>query len=289
MKQPQLVPDGRDWPSEEEIAQQHAQLEAEEAGRQDAPAGDAQLVDTQTGEVTEAAAEPQPGTAVAVRSQAAPAPMGRHAAPTLSLDTYDKDMQIATALAKAQVFPAAKDAFKAYAAILIGRDLGMGHAEAMMNVEFGAQGKPVISVHWQAAQIRRAGHNFEIPVLSPTQCMVHFFRRIPGEGLKKVGQVGTELSELKKIAIHDKNQNGRATLGDKWNYRSWGEDMLYAFCMRRGMRRYYPELMLGYAGSEADDIPEVEFVDESGDAETVGAAQASEVLFGGERPDVGVR
>ena len=180
-------------------------------------------------------------------------PMPTQVSPS-AIESFQTDMQIASTLAEAGVFPSIKDAKRAYAALLIGRDLGMGPAEAMMSIDFGAQGKPSISAHWQAAQIRRRGHDYQIATLDSTQCMIHFLRRYNGE-LQAVGKVGMTMQDAQKISIHDKGQDGggKGTLANKWNYRAWSEDMLYAYCMRRGVRRFYPELLMGYGGTEDEE------------------------------------
>ena len=257
MEQPELTNTG--WPSEEEIAALQEQQQAEAEAQQQAPAA----VDTETGEVQEGAADPAPETTTAVAVQAVatqprPQPMThlmtRQPAPAQTLETFKVDMQIAGVLAQSGVFPNARDAKRAYAAILIGRDLGMGPAEALISVEFGAQGKPMISVHWQAAQIRRNGHDYRVVTLDGSQCMIHFYRRYNGnlQGLVVAGRIGMTASDAKKIPVYDKEQKQggqQSTLGNKWNYRAWSEDMLYAYCMRRGVRRFYPELLMGYGGT----------------------------------------
>ena len=294
MEQPELVNAG-DWPSEGEIAAADAQRQAEAEAQQQAPA----TVDTTTGEVQDAADKPAPEVATAAAVQPySPQPvpmMARQPAPVLALETFQVDMQVAGVLAQSGVFPNARDAKRAYAAILIGRDLGMGPAEALISVEFGAQGKPVVSVHWQAAQIRRNGHDYRIITLDATQCMIHFYRRYNGQGLMVAGRIGMTASDAKKIPVHDKEQKQggqqQSTLGNKWNYRAWSEDMLYAYCMRRGVRRFYPELLMGYGGT-IDEEQEGHEAHGVVDGVTPSPEKAREniaTLYGGDPVDVSGR
>jgi len=113
-----------------------------------------------------------------------------------------------------------------------------------------------VSVHWQAAQLRRLGYRWEFLRHDATTCSVQFFHhQHPVDGPQTF-----TLQEAKAIAVYDKQQTekpgGRGTLGDKWNWKAWTKDMLYAYVMRRFIKWHEPQILAGLALSADDEAEE---------------------------------
>lgn len=161
-----------------------------------------------------------------------------------SLTIQDK-LSLAEAMGKARVFPGVENQYQAMAAIEIGQALGMEPGEALMAIHFGAQGKPAISVHWQAAKLQRLGWRWSFLEHTSHTCRMRFFP--PAAHPAEPFDVQFTMAEAQAIKVYDKEQGGKgASLAGKWNYQSWGEDMLYAYCMRRVVRRYEPRVLGGF-------------------------------------------
>ena len=170
--------------------------------------------------------------------------------------TYDQRKELAEMMARAGVFPDVKDKARAMAAIEIGRFLSMQPAEALMAVQFGAQGVPSISIHWQARRLRQLGHDYEILEHDGAHCKIRFYRREQGR-IIRTHEISEIMSRLNQIRIHDKMQGDKATLGGKWNYKAYAEDMLYAFVMRRGIKRHFPEVLGPFAVPDEQEAHEM--------------------------------
>lgn len=169
--------------------------------------------------------------------------------------SFEQKLELAQKMARAKVFPGVEDEFKALAAIEIGEYLGMSPAEALMSIEFGAQGKPSVSIHWQAAQLQKLGWKWDFIEHTASTCHMQFF---PPDDRSPFKMQFTA-DEARAIQVYDKTQNngkGGATLGNKWNYRSWMSDMLYAFVMRRVVKHYEPKVLGGIASNEDQDADE---------------------------------
>lgn len=164
--------------------------------------------------------------------------------------SHAETMEIAEVLAASGAFPTVEKAAQAYAVIIIGQSFGMAPGEALMAISL-VQGKPSFDVHWQAKRIIELGHHYEIVQLDGQKCLIRAWRKVEGS-LKECGEVTMTMDRAKQIKVYDKGQGSNATLGGKWNYRSWAEDMLYAYCMRRVVRRHFPEVLGGYGGGDDD-------------------------------------
>lgn len=178
--------------------------------------------------------------------------MTKTALPEVVVGQYSitEKMELADLLSQAGVFPSVDTKAKAFAAIEIGEALGMAPGIALMNIDFGAQGKPSISIHWQAGKMRELGWKWEFVEHNRTTCHIRFY---PPEGATFDRQFSAE--EAKAITVFDKQQtkDGKgASLGHKWNYKSWMEDMLYAYLMRRVVRRYEPQILGGVGPSDEE-------------------------------------
>ena len=169
---------------------------------------------------------------------------------SLTLHQHDETMAVAKVMADSGAFPTVEKAAQAYAVITIGRSFGLDVGESLMVISL-VQGKPNFDVHWQAKRIRELGHDYEVVELNGATCKIRAWRNVKGQ-LKEVGEVSMTMDRARQIAIHDRSQSTgdpkqKSTLGNKWNYRNWGEDMLYRYCMVRVVRRYFPEVLGGYA------------------------------------------
>lgn len=165
-------------------------------------------------------------------------------------------IDLAGRMAKAGVFPTAEDEHKALAAIEVGESLGMKPAEALMAITF-AQGKPSIDIHWQMGRLRRLGHDYEILEHDASHIKITFHRKEKGKVVRS-HTIGGTYRQVQDIAIYDKEQGGKgAKLGNKWNWKAYTEDMLYAFWCRRGIRRFFPEVMGAFGPTAEEDAEEM--------------------------------
>lgn len=170
--------------------------------------------------------------------------------PTL---TFEQKLTLAENMAKAKVFPSIENQYQALAAIEIGASLGMEPGVALMSIDFGVQGRPSINVHWQAGKMQELGWRWEFVDHNSETCHMKFF---PPKGRGEPFKYQFSMTEAKAIVIYDREQtnDGKgASLGNKWNYKSWAADMLYAFIMRRIVRRHEPRILGGYAGTEEEE------------------------------------
>ena len=196
------------------------------------------------------------------------------------IPSHAETMEIAEVLAQSGAFPTVEKAAQAYAVIIIGQSFGMAPGEALMAISL-VQGKPSFDVHWQAKRIIELGHHYEIVQLDGQKCTIRAWRLIHGQ-LKECGEATMTMDRAKQIKVYDKGQGSNATLGGKWNYRSWAEDMLYAYCMRRVVRRYFPEVLGGYGGGDDDTTLDAMADDGVIEGETTPLEELGDELFGKE-------
>ena len=140
--------------------------------------------------------------------------------------------------------------YEAFAKIQIGRELGLKPAESMRAVFFG-QGGPDIDIHTRVMLAMRTGrYKFDIVQLDQNRCEVVWYRKESGQWMPQKPVVAT-IDQIKHIDIWENGKQKK--LADKWNYKSWREDMLYAFTQRRAVRRYAPETQGSFVPQPANE------------------------------------
>lgn len=162
----------------------------------------------------------------------------------------ENQLNLAELLAKSGIFGKEEDKFRAFAKIQIGKELGLEAAESMQAVYFDHNG-PGISVHTRVALALRDGrYRFDIQRLDRDGCEIQWYRK-RGKEWQELPVLRCIADELKGTMIHERGQ--QKELLEKWNYKSWREDMLYAFVQRRAIRRYAPETQGSWALPPEDD------------------------------------
>jgi hypothetical protein len=152
--------------------------------------------------------------------------------------------RLAKAMSMSGFFKDARDAEKALAKLVFGRDLGVSATAALTQIHI-IEGKPEISANLQAQMLRRAGYDFRVVTpdeLRDTECEIVAFRS--GE------EVGRE-----KFTMKDAQ---RADLAKKDVWRKYPRNMLWARAMSNVVAFHCPEVTQGirvYAEGEVRDAP----------------------------------
>ena len=129
--------------------------------------------------------------------------------------------------------------YEAFAKIRIGEEFGLKPAESMQAVYVDDFGRAGIEIHSRVAKALATGlHRYKISTMTRTSCEIQWFRKMEGQWLP-CKPVSCTFDQLKHVKIQ--GQEDGKTLATKWNYESYPEDMMYAWCQRRNIRRYAPE------------------------------------------------
>jgi hypothetical protein len=156
-------------------------------------------------------------------------------------------MEIAKIFADSGAFEDSKQAAKAAVKIIAGAELGFTPIVSMANIHF-FKGKAVLSANAMASLIKDSGkYEYKILQHDETICEIAFYQWINNE-LKSLGTpVRYTIEEARHAGLSGK---------DNWKY--YPKDMLFAACIRQGMRRYCADLLRNVAGvpSEQDAADE---------------------------------
>ena len=159
-------------------------------------------------------------------------------------------LNLADILSKSGVFGNEADQYKAFAQIEIGAELGLKPAESMRAVFFGQSG-PDIEIHTRVMLAMRSGrYKFDVVELNHNRCEIQWYRKENGQW-DALAPLVTTIDQIKHIEVWEKGK--QIKLADKWNYKSWREDMMYAFLQRRAVRRYAPETQGSFVPQPADE------------------------------------
>ena len=172
--------------------------------------------------------------------------------------TLEGRLKIAEILHQAKIFPDIANMAQAFARIQAGHEMGLGPMTSLREISILPGGRPVLSAHIQAAMIQRSGkYRYTVDYCDQTGCKLTFWgREMPGRGAWEVlGSTEFTLEMAHKAMIYEKERGSeRATqkpLADKWNYKSWAEDMFFARAMTRG-HRYCAEVFGGMVALPTD-------------------------------------
>ena len=188
---------------------------------------------------------------------------------------YDQDGRLARVFAMSGYFDDINGSTleqalsQAMTKIQLGRSWQMQPADAMQHVYF-TNGKPNVQNEFLAARMRDYGLDWDIEWFRSDKgicigCSLWMKRRNPATGLyepimeRENGQSSqARVTFTKKDAdeamIWEKGKQIR--LSEKWNYKSWPEDMYYWRCVARARRRYATNVLTGaLTRDEADEVP----------------------------------
>ncbi len=169
----------------------------------------------------------------------------------------------ATELAASGIFPDVDDAAKALAIMLIGRDMGLGIAQALVGIRL-VKGKPMFAYPLLGALIRRAGYEYRIVHLDENYATVAFYDKPHQSKRAKLGDFSFSMADAKKAGLLKQDS------GWEKNPRN----MLVARALSNGQRIYIPDavMMPVYVEGEIvdDDQPAERLTDGDGDGSPLG-------------------
>lgn len=118
------------------------------------------------------------------------------------------------------------------AAILTGRELGMGPMEALRTIDM-IDGKPSPSAEWMVGKVFEAGHVIVVVEQTDESCTV--------EGIRF--SEGVEVARMK--VTFTKSMAARAGLLNKSNWKNYPEAMLYWRAASQLCRQFFPDVLKG--------------------------------------------
>jgi len=154
-----------------------------------------------------------------------------------TLQTYaanlDASLKFAQMLIGTQMVPPQfRKPQEVVAAILYGQELGLTPMHALQTVEV-IQGKPTLNAAGLQALAIKAGGEIEDLELTDEVCRLKITR----------GKLSREFKYTMKDAI-------KAGLATKDNWKKMPQDMLYARCVSRGVRRMFADILKGFYSAE---------------------------------------
>lgn len=129
------------------------------------------------------------------------------------------------------------------AAILMGRELGLGPMESMRSISI-IDGRPSPSAEWMVARIFEAGHVLTVPEQTAETCTVKGTRY-------REGQIITEMSYTFTMEMAK-----RAGLASKDNWKHYPEAMLYWRAVAQLARQLFPDVLAGIKHTPEELVPD---------------------------------
>ncbi len=179
----------------------------------------------------------------------------------VSRDAFDQDWRLARVFAQSGIFEEVKNQTPeqaiatAMTKIRMGRAWGINEADAMRFIFF-QNGKPSIENELIAAKLQQAGWDWDIEWSKDekssrcTGCKLWAKRADPmgvyQPRLDKNGkQVSVEFTEAMASQVKIWEKGSQITLLEKWNYKSWPQDMYFSKAIARFKRRLAPGILSG--------------------------------------------
>jgi hypothetical protein len=134
----------------------------------------------------------------------------------------------------------------AMAAIMMGRELGLGPMQAMIKIDV-IDGRPAPSAELVVALIRSAGHSVTLVSEDRTQVTV-LGERTDGDAM----QVTFTWEEASRIPATRKDPNKKLT--DKQVWKSYPQDMMWARAVTRLARRLFPDVLTAVRAYTPDEL-----------------------------------
>lgn len=168
------------------------------------------------------------------------------------MSDFEHDKQLAQALHGSRLFRTPSWEV-ALAVIQYGREIGLGPASALLNVQI-VQGKPTLGAAAVGALLKRSGRfDYRVTALDDQHAAIEFSERREG----KWTAIGTSTFSL--------DDARRANLGSTPTWKSYPRNLLLARAMTNGVRWFCPSVTLGTvydpeelydsAAQDAGDVP----------------------------------
>lgn len=147
----------------------------------------------------------------------------------------------AKAFAASGMFPDVQKQSQAVVKIVAGYELGVKPFAAMRGIHFikiGGTGVLELSANLRGALIKRSGqYDYRVRHLDDESCRIEFFERAPGMGpFESVGFSEYSVAKAKKAKL---------IRGEDSTWNKFPEDMVFAAALRKGAKRYCPDLFVG--------------------------------------------
>ena len=127
------------------------------------------------------------------------------------------------------------------AAILIGRELGLGPMEALRSIDV-IDGRPSPSAEWMVGRVFEAGHVIEVVEQTAEACTVRGKRMRDGE---IVAQMEFTFTMDMARRVPQKVSGQWKTMADKANWKNYPEAMLYWRAVSQLIRQLFPDVVRG--------------------------------------------
>lgn len=159
-----------------------------------------------------------------------------------------KDMEdlsrLSTMLAKSNFFSDAKDAAQCGVKVLAGLELGIPAFAAMTGIHI-IKGKPSLSANVMAAIVKRSGkYNYKVFTLTKQLCQIEFLEK-DVSGWQPIGTSEMSLADAKHANLDKEWDKDSGTWKEKYNWKTYPQNMLFARAMSNGVRWFCPDIFLG--------------------------------------------
>jgi hypothetical protein len=171
---------------------------------------------------------------------------------------FDGLQKAAAVLYKSGFFGDTKSEAQAIVKVMAGAEMGIAPFASMSGIDI-IQGKPTPGANLLATIVdNHPRYDFKVKVATNEKCVIEWFK--DGES---VGESEFTMQEAKTIKQWNAKKNTYEALADKFNWKNYPSDMLFARALTRGQKRYAP----GVAGGAPVYTPEEmgAEVDENGD------------------------
>lgn len=165
---------------------------------------------------------------------------------------FDGLQRAAMALYKSGYFDDVKSEAQAIVKVMAGAEMGIAPFASMSGIDI-IQGKPTPGANLLATIVdNHPRYDFKVLVATDEKCEIEWFK----DGVS-VGKSAFTMQEAKKIQQWNAKKNAWEPLSEKFNWKNYPSDMLFARAITRGQKRYAP----GVAGGAPVYTPDEMGVD----------------------------
>lgn len=170
------------------------------------------------------------------------------------IDDMDSLARIAKMMAESEMFKDAKTAARAGVKIMLGMELGIGPLAAMRGIMVGDDGQITLAANLQAALVQRSGRfNYKVKTHDSELCAIDWFERNKKGDWDLLGTTSLSINEAKGAGMHMQSQKGGGST-EKYTWKMFPSDMLYARCITRGVKRFCPSVTNGITIYDPDEL-----------------------------------
>jgi len=202
----------------------------------------------------------------------------------IARDAFDQDWRLARVFATSGIFEDIKGQTPdqaisaAMAKIQMGRSWGIGPADSMQFIYF-QKGKPSIQNEIIASKMRQAGYDWDIDWRDDTKkrCVgaTVWLKRWNPDAKKHVPVVDRNGNPVSQSFTLEDAQNAmiwdsgkQIPLSEKWNYKSWPQDMYFWRCIARLKRYHATDVLCGAkTAEEVEEMMPTDYRTPTGSAE----------------------